>query len=247
MKIKLIYFFQKNKLKIFLLSLFLFFILFIVCIYHILFKMDKGAEIVFTENEEVEILKEEEKTVSKCYVDIKGEVKTPGVYLLEEGKRVIDVIKEAGGLTQDADTSVNNLSRKISDEMVIIIYSKTQVEDFATIKEEEEELLNEIQKEEERQENNALLKEEEIEASVDKNQSTEDGKENQESSNDGKISINTATKEELMTLTGIGSTKADAILSYRKENGSFTKLEELLNVNGIGEAIYNQIKDSIKL
>lgn len=247
MKIKLIYLFQKNKLKIFLLALFLFFILFIVFIYHILFKIDDKEELTFTESEEVELLEEEEKAVDKFYVDIKGEVKTPGVYLLEEGKRVIDVIKEAGGLTQDADTSVNNLSRKIEDEMVIIIYSKTQVEDFATTKEEEEELLNEIQKEEDKPENNALLKEEEIEPSINKNQSMEDVKENQESSNDGKVSINTATKEELMTLTGIGSAKADAILSYREENGNFTKLEELLNVNGIGEAIYNQIKDSIKL
>lgn len=247
MKIQLIYFFQKHKLKIFLCSLFLFFLLFIILVYHILFGIDRTEKIVFRESDEVEVLEKEEKSLDKYYVDIKGEVKIPGVYLLDVGKRVIDVIEMAGGVTKDADTSVNNLSRKISDEMVIIIYSKTQVEDFMNVKNAEEGLLDEIQKEEERGDNDALLKEEEIEPSINKNQSTEDVKESQESLNDGKISINTATKEELMTLSGIGSSKADAILSYRKEHGNFTKLEELLNVNGIGEVIYNQIKDFIKL
>lgn len=62
-----------------------------------------------------------------------------------------------------------------------------------------------------------------------------------------KISINEATKEELMTLTGIGKTLADRILAYKEEDGGFEYLEELMNVDGIGKSIFNKIKDLICL
>lgn len=64
---------------------------------------------------------------------------------------------------------------------------------------------------------------------------------------DGKIHINTASKEELMALSGIGETRAESILAYREGNGSFSSLEELMNVDGIKEGIFNQIKDDIAL
>ncbi len=62
-----------------------------------------------------------------------------------------------------------------------------------------------------------------------------------------KININTATLEELMTLTGIGEVKAQAIIDYRKENGSFTAIRQLLNVKGIGEVTYKNIKDFVSI
>ena len=62
-----------------------------------------------------------------------------------------------------------------------------------------------------------------------------------------KISINTATKKELMTLTGIGESKAIAIIKYREENGSFNDIEEIMNVKGIGKSIYEKIKNNITL
>ncbi len=63
----------------------------------------------------------------------------------------------------------------------------------------------------------------------------------------GKVSINSATKEELMTLPGVGESKADAIIKYRKDNDGFKELEDIMNVSGIGEAAYSKIKDHIKL
>lgn len=63
---------------------------------------------------------------------------------------------------------------------------------------------------------------------------------------DGKVNLNTADKEELMTLTGIGETRAEAILAYREENGKFHSPEDIMNVQGIKEGIYEKIKEQIK-
>jgi len=60
-----------------------------------------------------------------------------------------------------------------------------------------------------------------------------------------KININTATKDELMTLSGIGESKAEDIITYREEHGGFKSIEEIMNINGIKEGVYNKIKDSI--
>lgn len=62
---------------------------------------------------------------------------------------------------------------------------------------------------------------------------------------EGKIDINIATKEELMTLNGIGESRAENILRYRQEQGGFQCIEDLMNVEGIKEGIFQKIKDSI--
>lgn len=62
-----------------------------------------------------------------------------------------------------------------------------------------------------------------------------------------KININTAGKDELMTLTGIGEAKAESILRYREENGKFESIEELMQIGGIKEGVFNKIKDDIRI
>ena len=64
---------------------------------------------------------------------------------------------------------------------------------------------------------------------------------------DGKININSATKDELMTLSGIGEKKAQAIISYRESHGGFQSAEELMEVEGIKTGTYEKIKDRIKI
>lgn len=68
-----------------------------------------------------------------------------------------------------------------------------------------------------------------------------------EENSDGKININTASKRQLMLLDGIGETTAQKIIDYRTENGNFKTIEELMNVSGIGEKKFGQIKDKIKV
>ena len=61
----------------------------------------------------------------------------------------------------------------------------------------------------------------------------------------GKINLNTASKEQLMTLSGVGESKADAIIKYREANGGFKAVEDIMNIEGIKEGVFNKIKDDI--
>lgn len=67
----------------------------------------------------------------------------------------------------------------------------------------------------------------------------------QSSSQNTKININTATQEELETLTGIGESTAKSIIEYREQNGKFATIEDIKNVSGIGDAKYEKLKDEI--
>jgi len=186
-----------------------------------------------TEKEEPLVIEKKKdikkQNTSEVYkVDIKGQVANPGIYSLKANSRVIDVIEKAGGLTENADTSVINLSKKISDEMVIIIYSHEEVNEFGKTKEIEKQVLMECKNNEIYSlENNACI---EIDNST---------------TISGKININTASKEELMTLTGIGESKANDIIKYRETNGPFKSIEDLTKVNGIGESTLANIKENI--
>ena len=171
----------------------------------------------------------EENIAKEIMVDVKGFVVNPGIYKLKEESRVIDAINAAGGVLEGADTSVLNLSKKLKDEMVIIVYSSYQVENFKKVKEEEQQIqdgcingVNEV-------ENDACIEE------------------NGEEKESTLVSINTATLEELMTLEGVGEAKAKSIIAYREEHGPYQAIEDLLNVSGIGESLLAKIKKNITL
>lgn len=192
-------------------------------------KKEKKKEIV--EVEEKSDLKIKEKAKEELEieykVDIKGAINVPGIYSMKSTSRVIDVINEAGGLTEIADTSVINLSKKILDEMVIIIYTKDQVANFKKVKEEEKIVQDKCnQVDENSLKNDACIKTEEITT---------------------KISINNSTKDQLMTLQGIGEAKANDIIKYREENGPFNSIEDIKKVPGIGDNLFAQIKEDITL
>ena len=198
-------------------------------------KDKKDENIVLNTKKDIKKDEEEEKTSDVYYqVDIKGEVINPGIYTVKEGSRVIDVIRLAGDLTEVADTSVLNLSKKVKDEMVIIVYSFDEVESFTETKEQEE-IEQEACKNQNGIENDACIED-----------STNDTSSNSVVIS-GKISLNTATLDELMMLPGIGEAKAEAIIKYREEVGAFQNIEELKEVNGIGDAIFDDIKESITI
>lgn len=185
---------------------------------------DIPIEINLKEDERV-VKEETEKT--KIIVDIKGAVKNPGIYEVEEGKRIQDIIEMASGLNENADISLINLSKKVTDEMVIIIYTKEEIENLKKNNTEGNEkttcpeapIIND--------------------ACINHQEQTEIKEENK------KVSINEATLEQLMTLPGIGESKAQAIIKYREENGAFQTIEEIKNVSGIGEAVFAKIENYI--
>lgn len=185
-------------------------------------------ENVYTENEMIINNQTKKEFIS---VDIKGKVKKPGVYRIDISlnKRVSDVVAMAGGLLNDADTTVTNLAKKLFDEMVIIIYSKEQVKEFSKVLEKQE-LENNICKNE-------------CDSCIEKDEVL-NNKDNLDVEKDILININIATKEELMTLPGIGESKALAIIEYRNEN-PFEKIEDIMNITGIKESAFEKIKDYI--
>lgn len=163
--------------------------------------------------------------------DIKGAVANPGVYKIEESARIIDAINMAGGLLENADTSVNNLSKFIKDEMVIIIYTKDEVLNFSEV------IEKEIKENDTCKKNNDVIL----------NDSCINNDQEKESNNDidKKISINTADLDLMITLPGIGEEKAKTIIAYRNEHGLFEKIEDIMNVSGIGEKLFEKLKDYI--
>lgn len=166
-----------------------------------------------------------EPLVEIIKVEIKGEVVSPGVYELPVNSRVIDLINLAGGLTEHAVLANINQAKKLADEMVVVIYNQNDlVEQVRTEYVYLECTCPEVK-------NDACIEEEKVE-------------ENNKNIENNKISINTASLEELMTLSGIGEKTATKIIEYRKEN-LFEKLEDIKNVSGIGDSLYEKIKDYI--
>lgn len=226
------YYFEKYKIIILII------VLIVIILALLIFKLNKkevkNNNKILTQTKEIKTEKKEEK-VKTVKVDIKGEVLNPYVYELAINSRIIDVINKAGGLKEEADTTYINLSKKIKDEMVIIIYSKKEIEEYKKDKEQPKYIY--IEKD-------CECPDEMNEACIVKK--TED-KEEINTETNALISLNKAKLDELQTLPGIGKSKAENIIKYREENGSFKTIEDLKNVTGIGDSIFEKIKDQITI
>jgi len=190
-------------------------IIVIIASYFVITKIESSnvdEEVIKEKIAYVETTTEESTSTSNnFYVDVKGEVKNPNVYMVSEGMLVIDAINLAGGFTKNAYTDNINLSKKLNNEMVIIVGNKKDYTTSTTIK-----VIND-----------ALIKEEK-----------------KDNTNKVLVNINTASKEELMTITGIGESKANSIIEYRNKT-KFNSIEDIKNISGIGDKFFEQIKNYI--
>ena len=194
-------------------------------------------------------VEEGNEEITYYFVDVKGYVNNPGVYSLEKGKRVVDAINIAGGLKKDANTTLLNLSMEVLDEMVIVVYSNQEITNLKTLKEEikqEEVICKETVINDACicNNDNTTLGTGEKELN-DKQEIKEEVNEKEPEKTKEIVNINTATIEELMTLSKIGEAKAMAIIEYREKNGNFEKVEDIKNVSGIGDSLFESIKEYI--
>lgn len=213
----------------------------------------KGKITVDTKVEEKLVSSEEQKAQEYILVDIKGEVQTPGVYKLPVNSRVIDAIEASGGLTKKAVTTYINLSKTLKDENVIIMNKKSELKKIEEKKNIEEIKIN----------NNSSVsvktsdvitndvdkvKEEPTAETITKTPEEADSPANESSRKETtSVNINESSIEELTTISGIGESKAKAIIEYRTTNGPFKSIEEIKNVSGIGDKLYDKIKAYITI
>lgn len=178
-----------------------------------------GQEDVAKNKSEVGI-KAESEPGRIIYVHVCGEVVSPGVYSLPEGSRICQAVEAAGGFTDSAARDFLNMAQCAEDG------GKVFVPDRAMAKEMRSKKGNET---------------------VSSDLAVYGWSETDESSESfsDKVNLNTATKEQLMTLKGIGESRAEDILLYRKECGPFGAIEDIMKVQGIKEAAFRKIKDKI--
>ena len=205
---------MKAKLKYIVVAVL---ILVVVAIYLVM--TQKNSNVVVAEEVDSKVKEEIKDTSERVYVDIKGCIKKPGVYKVDKTSIVNDVIKLAGGFTKNAYTKNINLSKHVSDEMVIYVFNK---KDFTTTTEKNEVSFT-----------TEVINYDNCITTTKKTTTKSDI-----------VNINTASKEELMGISGIGASKADLIIAYRLEH-KFSKIEDIMNVSGIGESLFEKIKKYI--
>jgi len=165
-----------------------------------------------------EIYQETDKPVSKTvFVDITGEVNTPSVIELESEERLQSAIEKAGGLTLNADRNAVNMAQKLVDGAQYIIPKKGKV---------------------------LIINYPESYLPASSADGFGNGKDVPEES-DGRVNINTASKDRLQELPGIGEVLSQRIIDYRNENGEFKSIEGLREVSGIGDKKFEDMKNDV--
>lgn len=155
------------------------------------------------------------KEKTRIVIYICGAVKKPGVYEFSENDRVVDAIKRAGGLTKQAAEQAVNQARTLCDGEQLYIPTK---EEYIAGNYEEQNTSKDSR--------------------TDQNEDTN-------SIGQGKVNLNTATVEQLITLPGIGQAKASKIIDYRESNGKFVKIEDIMQIPGIKQGVFEKIKEQI--
>lgn len=158
---------------------------------------------------------EAEDEAEPVIVHICGAVKAPGVYELEEGSRVMDAVNAGGGFLPEAAQDSCNLAEPVTDGCQIYIMTKQE------------------------------SLEAEKTAGIRQAGRIDGAPESVSGTGEGLVDLNTADKAALMTLPGIGESRADDILEWRSKNGGFQRIEDIMKISGIKKGAFEKIKDKI--
>lgn len=172
------------------------------------------------------------------YVDVKGAVKHPGIFKVKTSMRVDDAINLAGGMQKTADRKHINLAQRLTDQQVIYVPIRGEIKGAATGTVDTE-----------------VVAESAGSASSDAANSVGETSDSSTSATsaggaaagNGTVNLNSATKEQLQTLTGVGEKKADQIIQYREAHGKFKGVEELKEVQGIGDKTFEALKPQLSV
>lgn len=154
----------------------------------------------------------------EIYVYICGAVNNAGVYRTAAGSRLFEVVELAGGFSAEADETCLNLAREAQDGEQIVILTKEET---------------------------AALAEKGIDFTEGQSSAMNTDADKSAVQGGGLVNINTASASELTTVSGIGESRAQAIIAYREANGSFQTIEDIKKVDGIKDGLFAKIKDKI--
>jgi len=191
---------------------------------------------------QVNTIAEKNENSEKIQVYVVGEVNKPGVVNIFKGQIIDDAIKAAGGPTDKADLENINLAYVLQKNVMLKVLPKNKTNpDITSQSKIENGGISEGTPIQSKSPNMAFSG---IEISSDSKGAVLEEAPNKDKSND-KININTATQAELETLPGVGTSTASKIISFRQKSGDFKKIEDIMNVTGIGENKFSDMKEFI--
>ena len=170
-------------------------------------------------------------------VYISGAVKNPDVYTLQPGDRLVDAVQAAGGATAGANLNAVNLAIRMQDEGYYYIpIEETSPGPAAQLSAEPPPAVAAI---------TANLITGELPKTKAEAAADSDPNPDSNTLEDGQININIASGQQLETLPGIGTVRAQAIIAYREQHGPFHAIEEVTDVSGIGPGLYDNMQHLI--
>lgn len=217
-----------------------------------LFEMEQETESAAAEVPETE---QETEAPSIIYVYVCGAVRSPGVCEMRSGMRVYEAIALAGGFAEDADEQWLNQAGEVYDGQKLYVYTTDETRQMEAEAAAIGQTLDPATAGQTGDATSGIAGVGETGGAVSQIAGVgqaggsapgmKGGGQAASGAAENLVNLNTATREELMTLPGIGGAKADAILEYREEHGSFTSIEEIQNISGIKSAVFSKIEDRI--
>ena len=194
----------------------------VFCLLAAFWPYEREADVLKIEQQAVNTASEKE---AKITVYVSGAVANPGLHEIAPGSRAVEAIAAAGGMTEEANKDKVNLAKICKDGMQVNVPRLSAKEQRRLA---------------------AANTPASGAETAEQNSASYNSVQESETALTGKVHLNTATAEELETLPGVGAVTAQRIVEYRSAHG-FARIEDLMNVKGIGQAKFNKMQPWLDL